>query len=165
MGYASGRMPTKRYPLEPLARLRQERLDGAERALAAAIRARTAAERAGVEARRAHAEQRAKAVAAQDAEHDALVRGELRAVDLARSGAWALRSDAEAARLAAAVLHAKAVEERARAAEERARAAATACAANAQVVSTHQARWQGAERAARERADEEAAVEAWRPKG
>jgi hypothetical protein len=164
VGYASSRMPTSRYPLEPLSRLRQERLDGAERALAAAIRAREAAERTRIEALRAHQEQRRKAEALEAAERDALARGELRAEDLARSGAWALRAGAEGARLLDAVVQARRAEERSRSAEERARSAAASCAAEMHVVSAHAARWQGAQQTAQERAEEEAAVEAWRPK-
>ena len=153
-----------KYPLEPLAFLREKKADQAGRALAGAVLERERAGRAvrATEQRR-EAHVRA-AVQTRAAERAALGRGELRVADLAREDAWRLRAEAEAAALAAAVGRARAAEAKA---GEDVRAAQESLAsrrADVNVVARNRAQWEG-ERARRTEArEEEASFEAWRPK-
>jgi dTMP kinase len=157
-------MPTPRYPLEPLARLRESRIEAAERALARATAARVAAQQTRTDAERAAEEHRRTTLALRAAEREALARGELRALDLAREDAWAARRAAEAVRMAGDAAEARAAEERARSAEQSARAAAASCAADARVVRDHRERWARERRATAEGVEDDAAIEAWRAK-
>jgi hypothetical protein len=156
-------MVKNQYPLESLARLRKQRLEGAERSLADAVRACGAAERARDEARRASEAHREATAAIERAERVALSRGERRAMDLTREGAWAMGRRVEALRLAEGVAVGEQALERARTAERDARAVVTARAADVRVMSEHMARWHAAQQARAERVEEDAAMEAWRP--
>jgi hypothetical protein len=157
-------MAKEKYPLEPLSRLRQARLEGASRELAAAVRARSSAEQARADAQRACERHRQASDDVKSAERAALGRGDLSAADLARAEAWAARVEVEADALSSRVEQARRVESQARESEERARAGTGARAAEARVVSEHEERWREAQRAKAERVDEEASVEAWRSK-
>jgi hypothetical protein len=152
-----------KYPLEPLAALREKKVDEAAHALAAAQqhRQRAEGERHAAELRR---EGHARAVAAvYEVERAALAEGALRASDLARSDAWALRVAAEGAALARDVGRAAELEAKAQEAEEAARSRASLRQAEAQVVAGHRARWEAEHLRNREARDEEASFEAWRP--
>lgn len=156
--------PMPKYPLEPLAELREKKAEAAALELAEAVRKREAA--AGTlrvaELRR---EGHAQAVAAlRKSEQGALGRGELRARDLARADAWGIRVAAERQSLAGAVDHARASEATARGKERDAQGTVAARRADAQVVSGHRARWNDDARRRLEAREEEASSEAWRPK-
>jgi hypothetical protein len=157
-------MPKRSYPLEPLVRVRKLRLDAAERALADAAAARSTAEQARAGADRANEAHRHATSIVTEAERAALSRGELSAGDLARADAWSRAQDAEGGRLADAVARACATEERARSVEAQARAALASHAADVRVVDEHAARWRDGERARADRAEEDEAAEAWRPR-
>src|SRR5215813_10941731 len=96
-------MTTKKYPLDPLLRVRDAEVDKASRALGEAVREREGAERKKRAAE--DEEQRATdaARAIEDAERAKLERGELNVGDLARADAWSIGEAARQERLAQAV--------------------------------------------------------------
>jgi hypothetical protein len=153
-----------RYPLEPLATLREDAVDAAVRGLASAVAGRDAAERerhASEQRLEAH-EQAAARVRA--AETDALARGELRAGDLARGGAWETRVASELATIAVDVDRAQKAEGRAREVEQGARCEVSVRKADAQVVDKDRERWRDGLRKKSEAKEEEEAGEAYRPR-
>jgi hypothetical protein len=157
-------MRPPKYALTPLADLREKRVGDATRGLARQVIARTLAERdhrAAEEKRVAH-----DAVVEQvrHDEDDALARGELRALDLARADAWQVRVGAERAAIVAQVDRSRAVEARARESEQSARGELIAKQADADVVARDHARWSEAMRKRAEAKEEEMASDAWRPK-
>jgi hypothetical protein len=157
-------MRRRRYPLEPLAELRDTRVDQAVRGLAAAIAERDQAERGRRAAEESRASHDTAAARARSAEADALAHGELRVSDLARADAWELRVAAERAALTAEVDRARGTEHRAREGEQVARGEVASRRADADVIERDRARWTDAQRRQLEARDEEAASEAWRPK-
>jgi hypothetical protein len=153
-----------KYPLEPLAELREKKVEAAALELAQAVRRREAAARTllAAELRR---DAQARAVAGlRQSEHGALGRGELRARDLARADAWGIRVAVERQSLVGAVDHARAVEATACGQEREAQGNVAARRADAQVVAGHRARWDDDARRRLEAREEEASSEAWRPK-
>jgi len=157
-------MRPPRYPLEPLAKLREDQAAAAVRGLAAAVAGRDAAERDRRTAEQRRAAYEAAATRVREAEHEALALGQLRAADLARAGAWETRVASEGAAMASAEEHARGAETRAREVEESARGEVAARKAGAEVVGADRARWQDALRKKAEAREEEAAEEAFRRK-
>jgi hypothetical protein len=153
-----------KYPLEPLAALREKKVERATTELAGALRTREAAARTlrTAEARRDAQEQAAARVRA--AELEALAKGELRARDLARVDAWGVRAGAERAALVTIVDRAATAEGTAREAEAQAQASLVVRHADARVVEVHRERWNEERRKDLEARDEQASEEAWRPK-
>src|SRR5581483_2689107 len=133
-----------RYALEPLAELRDRKVDEATRGLAAAVAGRDAAERARREAESRRDRHDAEAAAIRATELGALERGELRAADLANAGGWEARVAAEHAELANGVARAGAAEASARDAEQQARRDVADRKADAEVVARDRARWEEA---------------------
>jgi hypothetical protein len=158
-------MRPPKYPLEPLAGLREHQADEAVRGLASAVRAREEATRARVAAQARRDEHLQDAARVCAAEGEALTRGELTAADLARADAWAVRVAADRAALEAGIRQAHAAETASRDEERAAQAAAAARRADAEVVEKDRARWNAALRRSVEAREEEASFEAWRPKG
>ena len=158
-------MRPPKYPLDPLAQVRARGVDEAARELAESVRTREVAQgaRAASEARRDDHAERARLE--RDAERAALERGELRAADLMRQDAWEVRVAAEREAHERQLAETEARETAAREEERAARGGLSARKADEEVVTQHRAKWQSAEDKAREARDEEAAVEAWRPKG
>jgi hypothetical protein len=156
-------MRPPRYALEPLARVRKQKVDEAAQSLAVAIRGREIAERdrRAAETRRDTHETDAAGVRAK--EREALERGELCAGDLARADGWEVRIAAERAALLAAVERARGDESGARQTEERAKTEACARRADAEVVEKDRARWTAAQLKQAEARDEDEAAEAYRP--
>jgi hypothetical protein len=163
LGYTS-RGTSRKYPLEPLARVRAIRTDDAKRELALAIRARELAEKRlrGAEAEREKALAAARGL--RDAERRALERGELTARDLMRADAWEVRARQEMVQLEKALAHAQAREEEARAKEGTAVDSVAGRRAEQSVVEQDRARWTHCEKQKEEAREEEAGAEAWRPK-
>jgi len=157
-------MASRKYPLDPLVRLREQQVDDKTRGLSTAVTAREAAEleRSQAELARRQAEQRAERL--RDAERAALARGELRVGDLQRSQAWEIGVAAEQRRLAQQESGAAEKEKTARAKEDEARAELAASKADAEVVGKDKQRFVDRERRAQDARDEEAVAEAWRPK-
>jgi hypothetical protein len=154
----------QKYPLGPLAELREKKVEEAAGVLAAALAEREAAARAlrGAELRR---EGHAQAVArVHAAELEALSRGDLRARDLARVDAWAVRVSAEREALAAVVDHARIADAEARERQGAAKGSMASCSADARLVAGHRARWDEARRRSLEASEEEALSDAWHPK-
>jgi hypothetical protein len=153
-----------RYPLEPLATLREDAVDAAVRGLAAAVAGRASAERErriSEQRRDAHEQGAARARAV---EAEALARGELRVGDLARGGAWETRVASEREAIAGDVERARRAEARAREGEQGARGEVSARKADAQVVEKDRDRWHDGLRKKAEAKEEEAAAEAYRPR-
>jgi hypothetical protein len=154
----------RKYPLDPLARLREKQVGDATRLLSDAIRARQEAERGLVVvlSRKNDAEAHARALG--DRERNALERGELRADDLARAAAWSVRVETDRAdlerRLAKAVEGAQA----AHGGESNAQGEFARARADAEVVARDRAKWEDTRRKKDEAAEEEAGAEAFRPK-
>jgi hypothetical protein len=156
-------MRRRRYPLEPLVMLRDQRVEQATVGLAGAIEKREDAEqgRRTAEAVRDAHDAAAKLVRA--GESGALDRGELRAVDLAGADAWEARVAVESASVASALERARTVEERARDGERVAQGELASRRADASVVERDRARWVDQQRRRTEASEEEAASEGWRP--
>ena len=158
-------MQPQRYPLAPLVRLRAQKADDAARSLAAAIRTRQSAEEARRAAERKSAEHDDLSGEVREAERRALRRGELTVADLMRQSMWEARVGDERALLARAETGAKSRESEAAAGETNARDAVAARRADADVVGRHEGQWRLRAAIRQEARDEEAAVEAWRPRG
>jgi hypothetical protein len=155
---------TRKYPLEPLVRVRATQTDEAERRLALAVRARELAER---RLRAAEAERETARAAAQrlrDAERQALEHGELSARDLMRADAWEVRAKEELLELERQLAQASARETEARTNEVQAKRAVAERSAEERVVAEDRVRWADRERKKAEAKEEEEGGEAWRPK-
>ena len=154
----------KKYPLEPLARVRAQKVESAARDLGAAVRSREAAERRRVAAERERecAEQEARTV--RDAERCAMERGELRVRDLVRADAWEARGQADRAALDRQVNQARAREGDAAETEQKARTALRERRVEEDVVGRDRVIWTERERKKADAKEEEAGAEAWRPR-
>ncbi len=157
-------MRSPKYPLEPVVELRTKKVDDAARQLSAAARERAAASGARQLAERRREDHEQEVARVRATEDEALARGELRAVDLARAGTWSVRVGSESEVLAAGVERARAGETRARQTEGSARTAALSRRAEARVALLHRAHWDEARRKEVEAREDEASSEAWRPK-
>jgi hypothetical protein len=157
-------MRPKRYPLDPLVRVRRDRVDTQVKALSMAVHTREEAERARLAAEADRARRTVEAEQVRAGEQSALARGELSAVDLQRQGAWEARTQWDDEERGRRVATARESEAAARGSEGDARAHLATAEANAKVVTEHRAKWvQEGEKAA-EVAAEEGAAEAWRPR-
>jgi hypothetical protein len=157
-------MRPPKYALEPLARVREKKVDEAVHGLAVAIAqvGDAEGERCATEARQRAHERTSERVRSDEAA--ALARGELRALDLAWAGAWGLGAAAEHKAIAAEVRLAREHETQAREGERQARDRVAATRADAEVVARDRARWNERLRRRAEAGEEEAASEAWRPR-
>ncbi len=157
-------MAARKYPLDPLAKLREQHVDEATRELAAAVRARETAEQ---HARQAESDERAaeeRARVVREAERAKLEGGELTVADLLRADAWGVAVAAEKDRLAARVERAVTAESEARTGEAQQRTTVAARKADAEVVEKDRANWTEQVRKDTLGREEEEGVEAWRPK-
>lgn len=157
-------MRPPKYPLESLARVRQRAVDVAMGLLSSAVKARDAATRARHAAEQTRRDHERAAARVQEAERDALERGDLRAADLAREATWGLRVASERARLSAGVERTKADEVEAQDGQRKAQTGVASRRADADVVAKDRARWDDVRKKSAEARDEEAASEGWRPK-
>src|ERR1700744_3816907 len=135
-------MPKAKYPLDALQRLRGEKVDAAARALGAATRVRQAATDAILAAEAERDEHRRSVARIEDAERQALARGELCAGDMTRAAAWSAHAEVAARGLEGKVDRARAEEARACDAEHSARAVTASRAAEGRAVAGHRERWQ-----------------------
>jgi hypothetical protein len=164
-------MSGRKYPLDPLAKLRHRQVDAATQDLAKAIDARREAERKreAAEAERARADAEARAVRAE--ELAALEKGALRAGDLLRAQVWEVGVEAERKRMTQQVESAGKAEEVARRTEAGAQGALAAREADAEIVEKDKSRFVAREAQRELTKEEEAAAEAheanrrerWRP--
>ena len=156
-------MRPKKYPLDPLVRVRRERTDASVRELAGSIATREGAERARIAAEAERARRAEVARQARIAEEKALLGGELSAADLQRQAAWDARTQWDDQASAEEVKRAVERETTAREGEGRARSRVATAEAEARVVTEHRARWVAEGERAAEAAAEEDAAEGWRP--
>jgi hypothetical protein len=157
-------MAAKKYPLDPLAKLREQHVDAATRELADAVRAREAAERRARAAKEEQEQAEARARAVQAAEQAKLERGELKVADLMRADAWGVAVAEEKRRLDADVERATTAASEARAGEAERRTVVAARKADAEVIEKDRAKWTEQARKDALVREEEEAGEAWRPK-
>jgi len=157
-------MHPKKYPLDPLVRLRRDRVDDSVEALSAAIQTREEAERLHVAALAERTRQAEQAQRVRDAEANALGRGEISVADLQRQGAWEARTQWEDQEQALHVARAHEREAAARGGEGEARAGVAKAEADSKVVTKHRTDWAQERERAAEAAVEEGAAEAWRPR-
>jgi len=148
---------TRKYPLDPLRRVREENVDRKVRALSESLRhaeaARNEAERS--ERRKRDLESALTTTAAE--EERRLSRGELTASDLARGAAWALAAEIDRAEQARAVEQARAQQAAAEARTTERRQDLSAAKTSAELVAKHQDEWQRARTAeVKAREDEDA---------
>src|SRR6266851_10070859 len=113
-------MRPPKYPLEPLAELRDMKVDLALGELAGARRAREATERERVASEQKSLAHAGAADRARRAETEALERGDLRVADLACAHAWEVRVSSERRALTSELERARASDAGARAAEDQA---------------------------------------------
>jgi hypothetical protein len=157
-------MRSKKYPLDPLVRVRRERVDASVRDLATSIQAREAAERIRLEAEAERARRAEEAERSRASEAVALERGELTAADLQRLGAWEARTHWDDQARGEQVTAALGQEKLARDGEGRARSHVATAEGEAKVVTEHRGRWVADGERAAEAAAEEQASEVWRPR-
>lgn len=157
-------MRPPRYPLEPLAKLREDQADAAVRGLAEAVSVRHSAERHRLAAEQRRDDHEEAAARVREAEGEALARAELRVADLARAGAWETRVASEGESMASQLERAREAETSARDAEVAARGEVTTRKAGAEVVGADRMRWRDALRKVADAKEEEAAEEAFRRK-
>ena len=152
------------YPLEPLGKVREARVDGATSELAAAVGAREDAESRRAAAETARARAKDEALAMQAEEREALERGELTVADLMRENAWEVRVRAEDATHAEKVARAAEGEAAAVDDESRARESLSEKKADAKVVENDRERWSVQQKKRADAKEEEDAAEGWRKK-
>lgn len=151
-----------KYPLEGLARVRAWELEQAVRGLAEAVaKHAVAAQRRGVAEKRRD-EQATKTARLVDAETAALDRGELRGNDLAQGAAWSSVAAEDRRLLERDLDRLRTAEKAALEAEERARALLAQKRADAELLSKHRERWDGVQRTAAERKEEDLVADSWR---
>jgi len=157
-------MRPRRYPLDPLARLREKQVGDAAKLLSDAVRTRHDAElREGTAlVQRDDAAEEMRTL--EDRERGALARGELRAQDLAQAAAWGARVGAERQELERRLAKAADGTKAAQGLERTARDQVARARADAEVVERDRARWADAGRKKDEAAEEETAAEAFRGK-
>jgi hypothetical protein len=157
-------MRPRKYPLDPLARLREKQVGDAAKLLSDAIRARHQAERAEGAALAMRDDAEEDALRLEQREQAALERGELRAEDLARAAAWSTRVDAERTELERALAKAAQGTLAAHGSERRAQDVVARARADAEVLERDRAKWTEAGRKKDEAAEEETVAEAFRGK-
>jgi hypothetical protein len=151
---------TRKYPLDPLQRVRDDNVDRKARALSDSIRQVEGAKSEREQAeRRQHTFEREVAEAT-DAERERLTGGQLTAADLARGAAWGVAQEMERAAKARAAEEARMRQSAAEAAATSRRGDLADAKASAEVVAKHHDRWERAEIASSLARDEEDAEQA-----
>ena len=161
------RVVTRKYPLDPLKRVRAERVDQEARAFSRAL--------GEVEKARAEAEQRDRAKRDLErslsevarSERERLEKGDLSVADLARGAAFGIAGEIQRASHERSLEQARAAQARAASEAENKRKGLASARAAAEAVEKHHGKWQKTMRAEAIARDEESAEEAHRarPKG
>ncbi len=157
-------MTARKYPLDPLVNLRERKVDEQARALAGAVAERHAAEKKRHEAEEARATADDAARKAREAERAALEAGALHAGDLQRAQAWELGVSQERKRLSDRVTTAEQGQKNAEEKEALAKIELASREADAEIVEKDKSRFALREQKRELAKEEEAAVEAWRPR-
>jgi hypothetical protein len=152
-----------KYPRASVLAHRERLVDDAKEALARAVKEREAREAQRARAENAVATELQKRADVMQEEAARLARGELRATDLARQGAWEARADAEIAELRRKLAEAAASVDDAVAKEREALAELANRKADVDVLEKDRERYLLEERKKAEAREEEAAAEARRP--
>jgi hypothetical protein len=150
-----------KYPLKPLLEHRERIVDDATAELGHAVSAREVAEQACLRAAKVRREAEDQAARVRSDEAERLLRGELRAVDLARSDGWEHAAQAHIGHLKHAVELAEKTVGSFAAAEHAARGELARKMAERDVVSKDETRFERAQRTHALVAEEEAANEAF----
>jgi hypothetical protein len=151
---------TRKYPLDPLRRVREENVDHKARALSDSLRQVEIAASARESAERQKRDFEADVARTAADERSLLGSGELRAADLARGAAWAMAAEMERAKKAQLAETARARQVAADAHATSRRGELADAKAAAELVTKHHDRWQRAETAASLGRDEEDAEQA-----
>lgn len=154
-----------KYPLDPLLEHRARVTDDATSALGGAVVAREGAERAVAAAERERREAEARANDVRDREAEMLADGRLRAVDLARAGAWEIATKASLEARDEALVQREQALAIARDAEREARDRLAAAKADHDAVAKDKDRFVDHARRVALAADDEAAEEAHAARG
>jgi hypothetical protein len=151
---------TRKYPLDPLRRVREENVDRKVRALSESLRHAEAARNEAERSERRKRDLESALITTAAAEDQRLSRGELTASDLARGAAWSLAVEIERAQQARAVEQARAEQAGAEARASQRREDLTAAKTSAELVAKHQTEWQRAQTAQAEAREDEDAEQA-----
>lgn len=150
-------MASRRYPLEPLRRMRADEVDAKAKDLAEAARNRAAAEAERCSLEKAHEVLVAKTEGELDAERKRLEAGELRIEDLQRNALYRIRVEQEKASSSEAIAAAREAESRAHEVEASRREELARKKAEAEALLRDRERWvKNEERRAAAREDEAA---------
>jgi hypothetical protein len=155
-------MRARKYPLQPLAKRREEQVTAAMKGLATAVADRAKAEEGRRRADQARAGHESMAERVRNAEQRSLEEGGLRAADLARVHAWEVRVDEERRVIEAQAQRARGLESAAGDRERAAQGEVAARRADADAVAKDRVRWEGNERKVAEKKEEEEMAEAFR---
>jgi hypothetical protein len=155
-------MRARKYPLQPLAKRREEQVKEAMQGLAAAVGDRAKAEEVRRRADQARAGHESMAERVRAAEHRSLEEGGLRADDLAGVHAWESRVDEERKAIEAQAQRARSLETAACDRERAAQGHVAARRADADAVAKDRVRWEDGERKVAEKKEEEETAEAFR---
>jgi len=151
---------TRKYPLDPLRRVRADKVDQRAVSLSDALR-KAEATAADVERKRRAQEQLDRAVReTARGERERLERGQLTAADLAREAAWGLSASLARKEMTRAVEAAQDEHARATSQADQERSSLATAQAEAKVVDKHHDKWRAAGQAADIARDEESAEEA-----
>lgn len=153
-------MASKKYPLEPLRRLRADQVDAGARSLAQAVQGRATAEAERKRRERAHDELSARADSEAAAERARLEAGALTAGDLLRGAGWGIGVELQKAVSAKQVEDARGEERAAREREAKRLEELAAKKAEAEAVERDRAKWKSARDKGEQAREDEAAEEA-----
>lgn len=152
---------TRKYPLDPLRRVREDNVDRKVRALSDSLRQVETAKSEREQAERRLRDFERDVAATSAAERERLTSGQLTAADLARGAAWGVAQEMEKTVKARASDDARARHSAAESQALNRRGDLADAKAAAEVVVKHHERWQRAEIAASHGRDEEDAAQAF----
>jgi hypothetical protein len=146
---------TRKYPLDPLRRVREEAVDQKVRALSESLRHADAARDEAERTARRQRDFENAIEATAEVERNRLSRGELTVGDLARAAAWSVAKEIDRAEHVRAAEHARGRHAAATAQTAHRQNDLAGAKASAEVVAQHHERWQHARAAERALRDEE----------
>jgi hypothetical protein len=151
---------TRKYPLDPLRRVREENVDRKARSLSDSMRELELARDEAERSERRKRELEAAVVATVSREEQSLARGELTAADLARGAAWTLGKEMERAEKVRLLEQARARQMAADAKAAERKVELADAKTSAELVEKHHQGWQRARTAESVARDEEDAEQA-----
>ena len=151
----------KKYTLEPLQKLRHERVTEQSRVVSAAQAAHVAAREAAIAARKVREAEQERAQAERQRERELLEAGTACAADLQQAERFWVGATVRAAALLQREVAAEKRQSEAAVKEQGARSELAAARADAEVLDRHQARFTAEQRRTAELAEEEAQLDRW----